>query len=375
MGSSRDDTAGVSPRPPRRSRRPAARAGPGRARRALAPTAPRRPLDPEVRRRGRVAGDASATRPTRSSRAAPRKRGEKPRLLGASPPSLLGPPAARASASGQPLRRACLSSCARPARCPIPCRQRDDLAVAGGRETGAGARPWATPELAQLLASIRACGRPAALERPMTRRRTAVPVLQKELATELRGRLRVASPVPVSRATSGIRWGYDAHRARRDQVAMLVELGAETGAAAHPARHAAIEGDQQGAVDITLLEERLAAVWADAVLRLGSDLRRLPRPPGSGRRGRRCCSERRRARLRARKGVPLAAPHGASAVATSTGHDHAVRLARDFRRPRQREGPSRSAPGSTHTEGRTPGEQRDRVGSRPLWLLKVPRRV
>jgi hypothetical protein len=70
---------------------------------------------------------------------------------------------------------------------------------------------------------------------------------------------------------------YDGHRARRDELARLVaDRGAQPVAAAAtyelPAP-VATAGDAR--VLATLLEERLAAVWADAVLALEGDLRDL----------------------------------------------------------------------------------------------------
>jgi hypothetical protein len=69
----------------------------------------------------------------------------------------------------------------------------------------------------------------------------------------------------------------DAHRARRDELSALVEergarpvTSAATYALPSPVRTA-----QDARVLATLLEERLGAVWADAVLGLTADLRAL----------------------------------------------------------------------------------------------------
>jgi hypothetical protein len=111
----------------------------------------------------------------------------------------------------------------------------------------------------------------------MTRRETAT--LQDVLAAEhavvfgygvAGARLRGAARRRAQRA-------YDGHRARRDELARLVaDRGAQPVAAAAtyelPAP-VATAGDAR--VLATLLEERLAAVWADAVLALEGDLRDL----------------------------------------------------------------------------------------------------
>ena len=70
--------------------------------------------------------------------------------------------------------------------------------------------------------------------------------------------------------------GYDRHRARRDE---LVRVVADHGgdpvapAAAYALPHP-VEDARDALALVTLLEERLAAVWADAVLALGGDLQR-----------------------------------------------------------------------------------------------------
>ncbi len=113
----------------------------------------------------------------------------------------------------------------------------------------------------------------------MTRPPAAVPVLQAVLAAEhavvfgygvAGARL---SGVPRRRAQRG----YDAHRARRDELAaLLVERGAEPEPpAASYALPRPVEDARDAVELLTLLEERLAAVWADAVLELRGDLRGL----------------------------------------------------------------------------------------------------
>lgn len=68
---------------------------------------------------------------------------------------------------------------------------------------------------------------------------------------------------------------YDAHRARRDELVRLVDE--HGGVPEAPAAAYALPRPVNNARDalelVTLLEERLAAVWADAVLRLAGDLR------------------------------------------------------------------------------------------------------
>lgn len=70
---------------------------------------------------------------------------------------------------------------------------------------------------------------------------------------------------------------FDAHRARRDELTRLVaERGGQPVPAAPTyALPAPVETADDAKVLATLLEERLAAVWADAVLRLEGDLREL----------------------------------------------------------------------------------------------------
>jgi hypothetical protein len=70
---------------------------------------------------------------------------------------------------------------------------------------------------------------------------------------------------------------YDAHRTSRDGLELLLhELKAEPVAASasyalpHP-----VTSTEDAVVLATLLEERLAAVWADAVVALSGDLRAL----------------------------------------------------------------------------------------------------
>jgi hypothetical protein len=70
---------------------------------------------------------------------------------------------------------------------------------------------------------------------------------------------------------------FDGHRASRDELTRLV---AEQGAQPVPAAAtydlpAPVESAGDARVLVTLLEERMAAVWADAVLHLEGDLRDL----------------------------------------------------------------------------------------------------
>lgn len=70
---------------------------------------------------------------------------------------------------------------------------------------------------------------------------------------------------------------WNEHRARRDQLADLVsDRGAtpEPSAASY-AMPGPVDSGADAVVLATLLEERLAAVWADAVLALDGDLRDL----------------------------------------------------------------------------------------------------
>jgi len=68
---------------------------------------------------------------------------------------------------------------------------------------------------------------------------------------------------------------YDAHRARREELGRVVTR--RGGVPVAPAAAYALPhpvDDARGALElVTLLEERLAAVWADAVLDLTGDLR------------------------------------------------------------------------------------------------------
>jgi hypothetical protein len=111
----------------------------------------------------------------------------------------------------------------------------------------------------------------------MTRRETAT--LQDVLAAEhavvfgygvAGARLRGAARRRAQRA-------YDGPRARRDELARLVaDRGAQpVAAAATYELPAPVATAEDARVLATLLEERLAAVWADAVLALEGDLRDL----------------------------------------------------------------------------------------------------
>lgn len=68
---------------------------------------------------------------------------------------------------------------------------------------------------------------------------------------------------------------WNGHRARRDELAgLVVGLGGEPEpAAATYTLPAPVESAEDARVLATLLEERLAAVWADAVTALRGDLR------------------------------------------------------------------------------------------------------
>jgi len=70
---------------------------------------------------------------------------------------------------------------------------------------------------------------------------------------------------------------YDGHRASRDELAELVTgLGGEPGpTAATYSLPMPVESARDARTLAVLLEERLAAVWADAVAGLGGDLRAL----------------------------------------------------------------------------------------------------
>ena len=133
----------------------------------------------------------------------------------------------------------------------------------------------ASPELARLLASIAACeaAHAALLDDPsMTRPPAAVPVLQAALAAEhaVVFGYGVAGARLSGDARRRAQRGYDAHRARRDELAaLLVERAAEPEPpAASYALPRPVEDARDAVELLTLLEERLAAVWADAVLEL-----------------------------------------------------------------------------------------------------------
>jgi hypothetical protein len=70
---------------------------------------------------------------------------------------------------------------------------------------------------------------------------------------------------------------FDGHRARRDELTRRVAAQGSTPVPAAPtyALPVTVETPQDARVLATLLEERLAAVWADAVLTLDGDLRDL----------------------------------------------------------------------------------------------------
>ena len=68
--------------------------------------------------------------------------------------------------------------------------------------------------------------------------------------------------------------GYDRHRAQRDELVRVVagRGGDPVAPAAAYALPHRVEDGRDALALVTLLEERLAAVWADAVLELGGDL-------------------------------------------------------------------------------------------------------
>ena len=113
----------------------------------------------------------------------------------------------------------------------------------------------------------------------MTRPPAAVPVLQAALAAQ--HAVVFGYGVAGARLSGDTRRraqrGYDAHRARRDELsALLVERGTEPEPpAASYALPRPVEDARDAVELLTLLEERLAAVWADAVLELHGDLRGL----------------------------------------------------------------------------------------------------
>lgn len=110
-------------------------------------------------------------------------------------------------------------------------------------------------------------------------RRDEVAALQEVLAAEhavvygygvAGARLRGAARARATR-------GWTAHRARRDALEALV---AERGGQPQPpaasyALPSPVRTPADARILLTLLEERLAAVWADAVAALDGDLRRL----------------------------------------------------------------------------------------------------
>jgi hypothetical protein len=113
----------------------------------------------------------------------------------------------------------------------------------------------------------------------MTRPPAAVAVLQAALAAEhaVVFGYGVAGARLSGAARRRAQRGYDAHRARRDELAaLLVERAAEPEPpAASYALPRPVEDARDAVELLTLLEERLAAVWADAVLELRGDLRGL----------------------------------------------------------------------------------------------------
>ncbi|HEX7188886.1 MAG TPA: ferritin-like domain-containing protein [Actinomycetes bacterium] len=113
----------------------------------------------------------------------------------------------------------------------------------------------------------------------MTRPPPAVAVLQAALAAEhaVVFGYGVAGARLSGDARRRAQRGYDAHRARRDELAaLLVERAAEPEPpAASYALPRPVEDARDAVELLTLLEERLAAVWADAVLELRGDLRGL----------------------------------------------------------------------------------------------------
>ena len=105
----------------------------------------------------------------------------------------------------------------------------------------------------------------------------SVAVLQDVLAAEhavVYG-YGVAGPRLAGRARDWALRGYDRHRSQRDELVRVVED--RGGDPVAPAAAYALPHQVRDARDalalVTLLEERLAAVWADAVLELGGGLR------------------------------------------------------------------------------------------------------
>ena len=70
---------------------------------------------------------------------------------------------------------------------------------------------------------------------------------------------------------------YDSHRARRDELEALIRARGEqpVAAASSYTVPSAVTSAADAVVLATLLEERLAAVWADAVEATSGDVRRL----------------------------------------------------------------------------------------------------
>jgi len=70
---------------------------------------------------------------------------------------------------------------------------------------------------------------------------------------------------------------YDSHRARRDELETLIRSRGDqpVAAASSYSLPAAVTSANDAVVLATLLEERLAAVWADAVVALSGSLRAL----------------------------------------------------------------------------------------------------
>lgn len=70
---------------------------------------------------------------------------------------------------------------------------------------------------------------------------------------------------------------YNSHRARRDQLEALIRARGTQPVAAAPSYDvpSAVTSAHDAVVLTTLLEERLAALWADAVAALSGDLRAL----------------------------------------------------------------------------------------------------
>ena len=73
------------------------------------------------------------------------------------------------------------------------------------------------------------------------------------------------------------RSAYNSHRSRRDQLEALLRARGAQPVAAAPSYDlpSAVKSAHDAVVLTTVLEERLAAVWADAVAALSGDLRAL----------------------------------------------------------------------------------------------------